>query len=96
MPAKISVPLNQWVNVAIAVDQTVTPRQFYGYIDGQPVQLFGTPTSLPIRIFPAPFMVGHNDVNSSLGFSGKIDEIRVSNSIVLGAGLPLTQTATTP
>lgn len=84
-----TVPLNQWVDVAVAVDQTVFPHQFYGYIDGMAVQLHATASSVPIRIYEAPFMVGHNDRDERLAFAGKIDEIRISNTLVLGTGLPL-------
>jgi hypothetical protein len=84
------VPLNRWTTLTISVDQTVSPHQFYGFIDGQPVQLHAVADARPIRIRAEPFMVGHRDNNDNVGFNGRIDEIRISNQLVLGAGHPLT------
>ncbi len=85
------VPQNRWVNLAVAFDQST--GQAYGYIDGTPVQLYSTGTTNPItdpfRISTGNFFVGNDGQDAAFQFSGKIDEIRVSNSLVLGAGLPL-------
>jgi hypothetical protein len=61
----------------------------YGYIDGQPVQLHHpTADTRPWRISTSEFTIGNSGVDYK-PLVGKIDEIRVSNSLVLGAGLPV-------
>lgn len=82
------VPLGRWVDVALAVDTTVLPRQVYAYVDGTPVQLYGTASNNSFRIYSAPFTIG-GDSQDGQSFNGKIDEVRVSNALVLGAGLPI-------
>jgi hypothetical protein len=85
------VPLNRWVDLAVAFDRST--GQSYGYIDGAPVQLYRSVTTNPItdpfRISNGSFFVGNNGTDLDYQFSGMIDEIRVSNNLVLGAGLPL-------
>ena len=86
--APATVPLNRWVNVAIAVDTTVSPKQVYAYIDGVPVQMVGTASDNAFRVYSAPFTVG-GDSQDGQTFTGRIEEVRVSNTLVLGPGLPL-------
>ncbi len=85
------VPLNRWFDLSVAFDQST--GQAYGYIDGVPIQLYSTGTSNPItdpfRVSTGSFFVGNNGRDLSYQFSGTIDEIRVSNDLILGAGLPL-------
>ena len=82
-----AVPLNRWVDLAIAFDQTT--KQAYAYIDETPTQLYdGSITSDPFRIPTTPLSVGNSSVDNQ-PFNGKIDEIRISNNLILGAGLPL-------
>lgn len=85
------IPLNRWVDLAVAFDQT--NGQAYGYIDGTVVQLYSTGQTNPItdlfRVSTGSFFVGNNGTDLSYQFKGTMDEIRVSNDLALGAGLPL-------
>jgi hypothetical protein len=85
------VPLNRWVNIAVAFDQA--SGQAYGYIDGSPIQLYNenyttNPITDPFRVSTGSFFVG-DDGSDNYQFSGTIDEIRVSNNLILGTGLPV-------
>jgi hypothetical protein len=82
------VPLNQWVDVGLAVDTTVSPKQVYAYVNGTPVRLYGTASNNSFRIYSAPFTVGGDSMDGQ-PFKGQIEEVRVSNALVLGAGLPI-------
>ncbi len=80
------VPMNVWVDVAVAWDQTT--GQAYGYINGTPIQLYnndGTVLANPFRVSTGSFFVGNNG-QDNYQFRGTIDEIRVSNTLVLGTG----------
>lgn len=84
-----AVPLNKWVNVAFSINANTSPKQVYAYVDGMPVQLYGTPLAHEFRIYrEAAFAIG-NDTYDNQPFRGKIEEARVSNALVLGAGLPI-------
>jgi hypothetical protein len=84
--------MNQWVDIAVAFDQT--SGQAYGYINGTPVQLYSaagnqsTAIADPFHVSTGSFFVG-DDGQDNYPFRGTIDEIRVSNKLVLGTGLPL-------
>lgn len=81
------VPLKRWTDVAIAVDEDT--HQCYGYVDGTPVQLsFGFVNADSFRI-STPLLAMGDDAIDNQPFIGKIDEIRISNSLILGAGRPL-------
>ncbi len=83
------VPLNKWVNVAFSINAKVSPKQVYAYVDGIPVQLYGTPLAHEFRIYTAAAFAIGNDTYDNQPFRGKIEEARVSNALVLGAGLPI-------
>lgn len=83
------IPLNQWVTVAIAVDAETSPKQVYAYVNGTPVQLYGTATNAEFRIYEdAPFVIGL-DSRDGQPFRGLVDEVRVSGDLALGPGLPI-------
>src|SRR5690606_22920045 len=50
--APAAFPLNQWVDIALSVDATVTPSQVYVHVNGVPVQMYGTATTQAFRIYP--------------------------------------------
>ncbi len=85
------IPRNRWFDLAAAFDQTT--GQVYAYIDGKPVQLYSSDSTErftdAFRVSTGNFFVGNDGRDNAFQFSGKVDEIRVSNSLVLGAGLPL-------
>ena len=79
------VPLKQWVELGLGAD----PRsgEFYGYVDGQPVQLF-TGSAVDgklLRDGTYPFVVGGDAVDGQ-EFPGLIDEVRIVDGLPLGAG----------
>jgi hypothetical protein len=80
------IPLNRWVDVAMALDDSA--HQIYAYIDEKAIALYGTQNNDSFRVPMSPFTVGDDGVDE-LGFTGKIDEIRVSDNLVLGAGFPI-------
>lgn len=84
-----TVPLNEWVTVAIAVDAAASPKQVYAYVNGTPVQLYGTATHAEFRLFDeAAFVIGR-DGRDDQYFRGLVDEARISNDLILGPGLPI-------
>jgi hypothetical protein len=89
--ASAVVPLGRWVDVAVAVDAAA--NQLYAYVNGQPVQLTWPAHSYQrLRTggaFALNALTVGNTVYSGEAFAGNIDEIRISNTAVLGAGLPL-------
>ena len=79
--------MKRWVDVAVALDQGA--NQCYGYVDAKPVNLsVGFVNVDPFEALQARLFIGNDSLNSQQ-FIGKIDEIRISNSLILGAGLPL-------
>ncbi len=81
------IPLKRWVDVAVALDQGA--HQCYGYVDEKPVSLsVGFVNADPFEVLKSRLFVGNDSLNSQQ-FIGKIDELRISTSLVLGAGLPL-------
>jgi hypothetical protein len=83
------VPLKRWVNVAIAAVRDSS--LLYVYIDGVPKQTWVNYAKgavlRPNPLSSYPFNVG-NDGQDPQPFPGRIEEIRISNGLVLGAGLP--------
>jgi hypothetical protein len=82
------VPLNTWVNVALSIDTTTQPEQVYAYINGIPVQMVGTPMTGPILLGESEFDIG-GDPSDHQPLHGRIEEVRISTSLIHGAGLPL-------
>ncbi|MCD6024164.1 MAG: hypothetical protein K0Q91_1080 [Fibrobacteria bacterium] len=84
------VPLNQWVTLAVAVDLDPSGSQSYGYLNGVPVQLYrkGGPFAVAAKPASSIVTVG-NDAVRNQSFNGQVDEVRLSNALVLGPGLPL-------
>lgn len=84
------VPLNQWVTVAVAVDLDSSGSQSYAYLNGMPVQLYRKSGPVAVVARPASSIVTvGNDAVRNQSFDGWVDEIRLSNALVLGPGLPL-------
>lgn len=86
-----AVPLKKWVDVAVAADQG--GRQMHAWVDGVPVQLYVPAPVDSYRIdgfrSPAsPFTVGM-DAQDGQYFKGRLEEVRVSDTLVLGQGLDL-------
>lgn len=89
------VPLRKWVTLAVAADQA--SAQMYVYVDGTPVQTYSyyveegymPPATYSGDLFRSPsgtFKVGNNDGDHQ-PLKGRIEAIRVSNALTLGAGL---------
>lgn len=92
--AKDVVPLKKWVEVAAACDQAAS--ECYAYLDGTPVATYTYmvgesyqplyPYAGPLfRSAPSVFTVGNSAVNNQ-SLKGKIEAIRVSDTLVLGSG----------
>lgn len=81
------VPLHQWVDLAVSIDKQTL--QAYGFIDGVPVQLFNRNSVLPVGATPQyAFQIARLD-GTGRPFDGEIDEARVSDRLVLGAGISM-------
>jgi hypothetical protein len=89
------VPLGRWVNLAFALDTTSTPKQVYAYVDGIPVQLFEASGNDPF-VTPAGALSVGNDNIDNLSLKGRIDEIRITGDLALGAGVPLRAATSVP
>jgi hypothetical protein len=91
-----TVPLGRWVNLAVTVDANAS--QLYAYVDGQPVQLT-MPSGFSILAGGAwsnnSFCVGSSNFYTQ-PFTGRIDEVRVSNAAVLGFGPAMTRAPEVP
>jgi Concanavalin A-like lectin/glucanases superfamily/Dockerin type I domain len=87
------IPLKRWVDVAVAAD--ASNGQLYAYVDGKPIQLY-VPKPVEsygvvgFRSSNSDFTIGRDAIDEQ-AFKGRIDEVRVSNSLVLGPGLALMQ-----
>jgi hypothetical protein len=83
-----AVPLNTWVTIAVAADKA--NNKIYGYVNGVPVQLYTAalaPAGNVLRgLSTYPFAVGNSSQDPN-PFPGRIDEVRVSNGLLLGVGL---------
>jgi hypothetical protein len=92
-----TVPLNQWVTVAVAVDLAPSGSQSYAYLNGEPVQLYRKGEAVNVASRPASSLVTvGNGALANQPFDGRVDEIRLSNALVLGPGLPLVRLPADP
>jgi hypothetical protein len=80
------IPLGQWVTVTVSGDRL--NGKVYAFINGVPLQLYNdvARTGVLRSDYPAPFLIG--GTQSGQYFLGKIDEVRASNTLVQGVGLP--------
>ncbi len=69
--ASATVPLNQWLHVAVTYDAATTTMKLY-----RNGSLVATSSSMPAHV-PGPMLVGRWDVNHF--FSGSMDEVRIWN-----------------
>lgn len=82
-----TVPLGQWVDIAVSGVRGTA--ELYAYVNGSPVQLYSDYQGIgQLRALDAesyPFAIG-DDTRDYQPFPGRIDEIRISNDLVLGKG----------
>jgi len=84
------IPVGRWVDIAVSIDQS--QEEIFVWVDGTPQEIFsfGTEVQAPdyVNDTQAPFSVGGGSWDSRVG-AFQVDEVRISDTLVYGAGLPL-------